>query len=203
MENNIDNVIAPLKEVSAALFNWFKNNHLKNNVNKSNVLVSTNKPIGIKIGDYTIDNSKWGELFGVKRDLNLNFNDHISDLCKKASRKMSALARVTPLKGLNKRKLLMNAFFTSQSSYCPLIWMCYSRSNNRKINMLHERHLRIIHNDKQSSFTELLNQDNSVSIHIKSIQRLAIEIFSFYNGLSPPLMNNIFKLKAENPYHLK
>ena len=203
MENNIDNVIAPLKEVSAALFNWFKNNHLKNNVNKSHVLVSTNKPIGIKIGDYTIDNSKWGELFGVKRDLNLNFNDHISDLCKKASRKMSALARVTPLKGLNKRKLLMNAFFTSQSSYCPLIWMCYSRSNNRKINMLHERHLRIIHNDKQSSFTELLNQDNSVSIHIKSIQRLAIEIFSFYNGLSPPLMNNIFKLKAENPYHLK
>ena len=203
MENNIDNVIAPLKEVSAALFNWFKNNHLKNNVNKSHVLVSTNKPIGIKIGDYTIDNSKWGELFGVKRDLNLNFNDHISDLCKKASRKMSALARVTPLKGLNKRKLLMNAFFTSQSSYCPLIWMCYSRSNNRKINMLHERHLRIIHNDKQSSFTELLNQDNSVSIHIRNIQRLAIEIFSFYNGLTPPLMNNIFKLKAENPYHLK
>ena len=203
MENNIDNVIAPLKEVSAALFNWFKNNHLKNNVNKSHVLVSTSKPIGIKIGDYTIDNSKWGELFGVKRDLNLNFNDHISDLCKKAGRKMSALARGTPFKGLNKRKLLMNAFFNSQSSYCPLIWMCHSRSNNRKINMLHERHLRIIHNDKQSSFTELLNQDNSVSIHIKSIQRLAIEIFSFYNGLSPPLMNNIFKLKAENPYHLK
>ena len=203
MENNIDNVIAPLKEVSAALFNWFKNNHLKNNVNKSHVLVSTNKPIGIKIGDYTIDNSKWGELFGVKRDLNLNFNDHISDLCKKASRKMSALARVTHFMGLSKRKLLMNAFFTSQFSYCPLIWMCHSRSNNRKINMLHERCLRIIYNDQQSSFTELLNKDNSVSIHIRNIQRLAIEIFSFYNGLSPPLMNNIFKLKAENPYHLK
>ena len=203
MENNIDNVIAPLKEVSAALFNWFKNNHLKNNVNKSHVLVSTNKPIGIKIGDYTIDNSKWGELFGVKRDLNLNFNDHISDLCKKASRKISALARVTHFMGLSKRKLLMNAFFTSQFSYCPLIWMCHSRSNNRKINMLHERCLRIIYNDQQSSFTELLNKDNSVSIHIRNIQRLAIEIFSFYNGLSPPLMNNIFKLKAENPYHLK
>ena len=203
MENNFDNVIAPLKEVSAALFNWFKNNHLKNNVNKSHVLVSTNKPIGIKIGDYTIDNSKWGELFGVKRDLNLNFNDHISDLCKKASRKISALARVTHFMGLSKRKLLMNAFFTSQFSYCPLIWMCHSRSNNRKINMLHERCLRIIYNDQQSSFTELLNKDNSVSIHIRNIQRLAIEIFSFYNGLSPPLMNNIFKLKAENPYHLK
>ena len=26
-------------------------------------------------------------------------------------------------------------------------------------------------------------------------------MFRFYNGLSPPLMNNIFKLRAENSYH--
>ena len=69
--------------------------------------------------------------------------------------------------------------------------------------MLHERCLIIIYNDKQSSFTELLNKDNSVSIHIRNIQRLALEMFRFYNGLSPPLMNNIFKLKAENPYNLR
>ena len=104
---------------------------------------------------------------------------------------------------LEKRKLIMNAFFTSQFSYCPLIWMCHSRANNRKINMLHERCLRIIYNDKQSSFTELLNKDSSVSIHIRNIQRLAIEMFKFYNGLSPPLMNNIFKLREENPYNLR
>ena len=98
----------------------------------------------------------------------------------------------------------MNAFFTSQFSYCPLIWMCHSRDNNRKINMLHERCLRIIYNDRQSSFDELLNKDSSVSIHIRNIQKLAIEMFKFYNGLSPPLMNNIFKLKKEeNPYNLR
>ena len=97
----------------------------------------------------------------------------------------------------------MNAFFTSQLSYCPLIWMCHSRSSNREVNMLHERCLRIIYNDKQSSFTELLNKDNSVSIHIRNIQRLAIEMFRFYNGLSPPLMSNMFKLKAENSYNLR
>ena len=96
----------------------------------------------------------------------------------------------------------MNAFFTSQFSYCPLTWMCHSRSNNRKTNMHHERCLRLIYNDKKSSFTGLLNKDSSVSIHVRNIQRLAIEMFRFYNGLSPPLMNNIFKLRAENPYNL-
>ena len=97
----------------------------------------------------------------------------------------------------------MNAFFTSQFSYFPLIGMCHSRSNNRKINMLLERFLRIIYNNPQSSFTELVNKDNSVSIHIRNIQRFAIEMFRFYNGLSPPLMNNIFKLKAGNSYSLR
>ena len=68
----------------------------------------------------------------------------MSDLCKKAGRKINALARVTPFMGLTKRKLLVNAFFTSQFSYCPLIWMYHSRRNNRKKNMLHERCLGII-----------------------------------------------------------
>ena len=67
--------------------------------------------------------------------------------------------------------------------------------------MLHERCLRMIYNDKQSSFTEFLNKENSVSIHIRSTQRH--EMFRFYNGLPPPSVNNKFKLRAENPYNLK
>ena len=69
--------------------------------------------------------------------------------------------------------------------------------------MLHQKCQRMIYNDKQSSFTELLNKGGSVSIHIRNIQRLAIEMFKFYNGLSPSLMNNIFKSKVENLYNLK
>ena len=105
--------------------------------------------------------------------------------------------------GLSKRKVLMNAFFTSQFSYCSLNWMCYSCRNNTEINILHERCLSIIYNDQQSSFTELLTKDNSVSIHIRNIQRLAIEMFRFYDGFSPPLISNMFKLKAENSYNLR
>ena len=79
VENNINNVIGSLEQVSDALFNWFKNNRLKNNVDKCHVLVSTNKPVGIKIGDYTIESSECEKLLGVKIDANLNFNNHISD----------------------------------------------------------------------------------------------------------------------------
>ena len=196
VEDNIENVIASLEEATNALFDWFDNNRLKSNPDKCHALVSTNKHLNMKGCDYTIGNSHCEKLLGVKIDVNLNFNEHISDLCKKASGKISALARIAPFMSIEKRKVVMNAFCTTQFSYCPLVWMCHSRANNSKINMLHERCLRIIYNDKQSSFTELLNKDSSVSIHIKKIQKLAIEMFKSYKGLSPPIMDSVFKLRT-------
>ena len=38
-----------------------------------------------------------------------------------------------------------------------------------------KRCLRMIHNDKVSNFEELLNKDNSVSIHHNNMEALAIE----------------------------
>ena len=57
-----------------------------------------------------------------------------------------------------KRRLLVNAFFYSQFNYCKLVWMCHNRTNNNKINRLHERCHRLIYNDKKSSFEDLLEK---------------------------------------------
>ena len=76
----------------------------------------------------------------------------------------------------------MNAFFTSQLSYYPLISMCHNDSNNRKINIVLERCLSMICNDKQLSLTELLDKGSSVPIHITNIQKLEIEMLRFCDG---------------------
>ena len=54
---------------------------------------------------------KCEKLVGVKLDWKLNFNDHISDVCKKDRVKLNALATIAPFIGLSKRCILMNAFF--------------------------------------------------------------------------------------------
>ena len=96
----------------------------------------------------------------------------------------------------------MNSFFKTQFNYCPLIWVFHSRENNRKINRLHERCLRTIYNDKQSSFNELLEKDGSASIHERNLQVLATEMYKISNGLSTPLMKDIFSINR-NPYNLR
>ena len=50
----------------------------------------------------------------------------------------------------------MNALFSFQFAYCPLIWMFQNRTLNNKINKLQERVLLLVHNDNTFSFYELL-----------------------------------------------
>ena len=55
--------------------------------------------------------------------------------------------------------------------------MYCNRSLNTKIDRLHERCLRIVYNDKKSSFNELQVKDGSVSVHHQNLQKLAVELF--------------------------
>ena len=142
-------------------------------------------------------------MLGVKIDNNLNFDTYVTGLCKKANKKLRALARATPDISLEKKKLFMNFFFNAQFDYCPLIWILHSRGNNSKIKHLHERCLRLIYNDKQSSYEELLIKDGTISIHHRNVQTLATEMFKVKNEMSPEIICDIFTQRINNHYNLR
>ena len=146
----------------------------------------------MNIDDNVIKSDKSVKLLGIKIDKNLDFEDHVTSLCKKASQKLHALARVAPFVEPNKLRVLMKAFIQSQFSYCPLVWMFHSRKLNNRINRIHERALRISYGDANSSFEELLLKDNSFTIHEINLQRLATEMFKIKNNLTPHFMKNVF-----------
>ena len=100
----------------------------------------------------------------------------MSEICKKARRKVCALARVTSSMSLSKKRTVINAFFNSQFNYCLLIWMCHSSENSNKINRLHGRCFIIIYNDKRSSFNALLEKDKSVYKGTESLSFLGPKI---------------------------
>ena len=68
---------------------------------------------------------------------------------------------------------------------------------NRKINHIHERALRLVHNDYTSSFGELLEKDKSVCIHHRNIQYVAIEMYKVINELCPQSVRDIFEIKDD------
>ena len=87
----------------------------------------------------------------------------ISQLCKKASKKLHALAKIFEYVGTSKRRVLVNFFITSsQVSYCPLIWMCHNRRMEHRVNKIHERDLRLIYpSHSKLTFKELLDKNKN------------------------------------------
>ena len=183
-----ESVIGALETSSSLLFGWFINNFMKANIDKSHLITSYTEATTA----VPIDSSKTEVLLGITIDHELKFDDHVNRLCTKASLKLNALACIAPFMNVSKKRIIMKSFIESQFGFCPLIWMFHSRGLNNKINCIHERALRITYNDKSSSFGELLTKDRSVTIHHRNIRALAIEIYKVMQGISPPLLNEVY-----------
>ena len=87
------------------------------------------------------------KLLGVTIDNKLDFNEHLSKICKKVSTKLHALVRISNFTNPQKLKMLLKAFIESQFSYCPLVWMFHCRLLHNRINKLHEKALRLVYKD--------------------------------------------------------
>ena len=195
-------VLGQLKGGIDKIFDWFKKNFLKGNADKCHLITSSKTPVGIEMANMTIMSEEKVKLLGIHIDNRLNFDYHISQLCKKAGKKLHALTRVFKYMDISQRKLIANAFIMSQFSYCPLIWMFHSRAMEHSINRIHERTLRRIYpNQHQLTFKELLEKSKTVSIHHRSLQTLLSEIYKAKNKISREVVNSLFEFNKN--YNLR
>ena len=88
---------------------WFHNNHLISNAEKSYLIVSSKENLEIQVSSCSIRNKNSVKLFGI----HILSKYHLSQLCKKASNKLHALARIAKYMDINKQRMLMKAFLSS------------------------------------------------------------------------------------------
>ena len=154
------------------------------------------------LNNSTITSSNEEKLLGIFPDSKLNFESHIASLCRKAGQKINTSARLKNYFKSDQRNFILNSVIKSQFTYCPLIWMFTSRYLNNALNNIHERALRLIYNDHEKSFSSIVTENNLKTINKKSLELLAIEICKFQNGLSPPIISDIF-FSRQNSYNLR
>ena len=126
---NNEEVIKALENTSVDMVSWFAFNGMKANPDKCYLLLSTEENCHAVIGNHNIEISKKQKLLGILLDNKLNCEKHISNLCTKASQKLSALCRVSYFMSTKQKRIIMKAFVNSQFGYCPLVWMNHSRIN--------------------------------------------------------------------------
>ena len=195
---DINEGINDIERITSTLIEWFSNNYMKANPDKCHLLTSSSDEVNLILNGNLIQASSSEKLLGIKIDCNLSFNEHVEDICEKASQKLSALARISPYLNESKRRILFKSFISSQFGYCPLVWMFHSRKLNNRINRIHEKALRIVYQDNVSLFQELLEKDKSVSIHQRNLQVLAIEVFKVKIGTAPKILAELFNCRSNN-----
>ena len=84
-------------EANTAL-SWLASNNMIANPDKfHSIILSQNRidtsDLKVKVGNKVIKSEPNVKLLGVKIDNELNFNSHVSDLCKNASAQLNALFR--------------------------------------------------------------------------------------------------------------
>ena len=125
----------------------------------------------------------------------LKFDDHVSDICRKASKQLAVLKRIGRFLTKQEKMVINNSFIASNFSYCPLAWHFCSSSSTNKLEKVQERALRFINNDFTSSLPDLPKQTNTQPLHIRRLKLMACEVYKLVNDLSPTYINDLVNIK--------
>ena len=106
------------KEINL-LNDWFTHNNLISNNDKSKLLATHEEKLTTAIGNDLIHSSTHVKLLGITIDSTLNFQQHVSTLCKRTSRKIHALGRISQYIETNKLKVIIRSFIETEFNYCP------------------------------------------------------------------------------------
>ena len=149
----------------------------------------------ISIDQKNIKTSSSLKLLGVHVDDKLNFNLHITKICRSAANQLHALIRLRMFLNFEEKKTLINSYFYSNFNYCPLVWMFSSTKSLNKVESLQKRALRFLYEDYVSSYEELLQKAGKETMKVNRLRSLCIEIYKLINNINPTYMNEIFKLR--------
>ena len=197
--HSFESVVSKLENDLEKIQNWFLRNSMIANPRKFQLMflgLKETEHLGLNINGKIIRASENVKLLGVTIDNKLTFGQHVEDLCMKVSTKVKAFSRVSNYINFDQARILFNAVIMSNFNYCPLIWLFCSKAANSTINRVHKRALRVLYQDLESSFEELLSRHDDVTIHVKNLQKLLLEVYKTLHHLNPSYLWESFQTKS-------
>ena len=129
----MERLLAILENESETVIKWFKQNRMTVNLDKIQAIVLGRHKQKEKI-NLNINGAEIGQnsVIGVEIDNELNFNNHISIICKKARNKINAISRIQSFLVQKEKEALVNTFVYSDFNYCLLVWL-FNKEKHKQI----------------------------------------------------------------------
>ena len=197
---DLDSLVNELSHDSNIAVRWFSDNGMQANPDKFQTIISHRNVRTFKsvtIGNASLEPQQSVKLLGITFDVDLSFNAHIDDLCKKASKSLNVLKRFSRTLSVYNKKRIFLTFITSQFNYCPIIWHFCSKRKVSMIEKIQERALRFVFNDHDDSYIHLLARVNKSPMYIQRQTCSLVYVYKCINNLGPSYLNVMF-LKKRN-----
>ena len=200
--NNQEEVTSKLSAIADQATRWYKSNPLVGNLKKYQTLSigyrtetigSQRASGGTCINNEEIKTAETFKLLVVTIDSRLNFSEYVNSACKKASQRITVLMRLRNLIPIKAKLQLYKADGLPHLTYCYLIWQFCRASDSRKLERLQERGLRVVYNEKQASFLQLLGRAKLPNLMNRRLQDICILMYKVKYKLWPSNICNMFK----------
>ena len=193
-----------LEKASEKAIKWFQSNYMRANPGKFQAicLSKENMELHLHVENDIIKSDSEVKLLGVHIDHKLNFSYHLSHVCKKAARQINALQRICKYIDYEGRLRIYEAFVASNFVYCSIAYNNFSLGQDRKIEKLNERALRLVCNDYESTYNELLLKSGKKMLCTIRKNNLAEFVYKVLKNVAPPIDSSFFD-KQTSPYDMR
>ena len=176
----VSKLIDTLESESNIAIDWFTKNEMIINPDKFQAIILDKKKsnltnIPLTVDNQTIKSVPSVELLGIHLDDKLNFNLHISNICRSAANQLNALIRLKNYLSFNAKRVLINSYIISNFNYCPLVWMFSTAKSLNKIESLQKRALRFLYNDYSISYEGLLEKAGKVKVNVYRLRNCVLK----------------------------
>ena len=189
---------------SEVVIDWSKKNKMAVNPDKFQAIILDKRKRDHTDEHITVNNQQIKvvssvNLVGLQLGDKLNFNLHISNICKSAANQLNALIRLKKFMNFEEKKILISSHFMANFNYCPLVWRLFNACSQKKKNEnLQKRALRLLCNNYEIYYEELLSKSSTSSMNVKRLRALCVELYKTINKLNPDFMRDFFKLRFTN-----
>ena len=147
----------------------------------------------IHINNEEIKTAETLKLLGVTIDSRLNFSEHVNSACKKASQRIAVFMRPRNIIPIKAKFQLYKAAVLTHLTYCHLVWHFCRANDSCKLERQQERGLRVVQNEKQASYLQLVERAKLPSLMNRRLKDICILMYKVKYKLCPCNICNIFK----------
>ena len=206
LENeNLDVLQKQLQDDSNIAVRWFNNNQTTANPDKfQSIILSRDRvdQFDISLDGHVISRGNSLKMLGVTLDDNLNFNEHVRNICQTASCQINALKRISNFLNEQCRMNVYKSFISANFNYCPIVWLFCGKTNLNKLEKLQERALATVFCDNSLTYEDMLEKSGQLRIRLNLIRLVAIDMFKCMNDLNPLYINEMF-IGKDSGYNLR